>query len=254
MVLREVCIHLLPMLLPFQPAVVTRIEQVTSYTRRFFLSFSETREFQFVPGQFVTLDLPVHEKRNKRWRSYSIASVPNNGPEIELLIVQLEGGAGTRYLFEEVRVGTELQVRGPQGVFVLPTPVMVPTFFICTGTGIAPFRSMLHSLRNSGHTGTPLHLIFGTRSPEHLLYAEEMEALAAGWPAFSYYRIFSQPPPESGLRTGYVHQVYETLLAEKPLPEAQFYLCGWKNMIDEARTRLQALGYSKEQVHFEVYG
>jgi hypothetical protein len=54
--------------------VMIRIENETADTKRFWIEVPELERFDFVPGQFVTLDLPIHEKPNKRWRSYSIAS------------------------------------------------------------------------------------------------------------------------------------------------------------------------------------
>lgn len=55
----------------------------------------ELASFDFQPGQFVTLDLPIHEKLNKRWRSYSIASWPDGSNVFELVIVLDKDGAGT---------------------------------------------------------------------------------------------------------------------------------------------------------------
>jgi ferredoxin-NADP reductase len=108
------------MLEPWRTGVVTKIINEASNTRRFWIEIPEVESFNFKPGQFVTLDLPIHEKKNKRWRSYSIASWPDGTNVIELVIVLLEGGLGTTYLFNEVKEGSELLLRGPQGVFVLP--------------------------------------------------------------------------------------------------------------------------------------
>ena len=46
-------------------------------------------------------------------------------------------------LFEKITVGDELEVKGPLGKFVLPDVIDNDIFFICTGTGLGPFRSML---------------------------------------------------------------------------------------------------------------
>ena len=62
---------------PWRKGIVTRIENETYNTRRFWIQIPELDSFDFLPGQFVTLDLPIHEKPNKRWRSYSIASWPD---------------------------------------------------------------------------------------------------------------------------------------------------------------------------------
>ena len=62
---------------PWRQGIVTRIEQETYNTRRFWIRVPDVESFDFTPGQFVTLDLPIHEKINKRVRSYSIASWPD---------------------------------------------------------------------------------------------------------------------------------------------------------------------------------
>lgn len=233
--------------------VVTRITNETANTRRFWIKIPELSVFDFKPGQFVTLDLPIHEKKNKRWRSYSIASHPNGTNEIELVIVLLEGGAGTTYLFNEVHEGSELIVSKPQGAFVLPDPCDKDLFLVCTGTGIAPFRSMVHHLHLHQLPHPHIHLIFGTRYEHDLLYAAEMKALQAEMPGFFYLPTLSRDEnPNWWGQRGYVHNVYESLLADKR--PANFFLCGWKNMIDEAKQRILAMGYDRKDIHLELYG
>ncbi|MEY3433299.1 MAG: hypothetical protein RL131_1235, partial [Bacteroidota bacterium] len=108
---------------PWRNAIIIRIEDETASTKRFWIQIPELEHFDFIPGQFVTLDLPIHEQPNKRWRSYSIASAPDGTNVIELVIVLLEGGLGTTYLFNEAKVGTQFPLRGAQGHFVLPDPI-----------------------------------------------------------------------------------------------------------------------------------
>lgn len=229
---------------------VIKIEQATPNTRRYWIEIPELTVFDFKAGQFVTLDLPIHEQRNKRWRSYSIASWPSNTNIIELIIVFVENGAGTQYLFNKVKIGTELMLRGPQGVFVLPPTLNSDLFLICTGTGIAPFRSMLHDIKNKNIPHQNIYLIFGTRTQQDLLYADEIKMLEKEILQFQYIPTLSREQWVG--KTGYVHAIYEELCINKP--QAQFLLCGWKNMIDAARERLRRLRYDKKQVHFELYG
>lgn len=242
------------MLEPWRTGKVIRIEQATLNTRRFWIKIPELEVFNFKPGQFVTLDLPIHEKRNKRWRSYSIASYADGTNVIELVIVLLEGGAGTQYLFNEVKKGTELQLRGPQGVFVLPEIIDKDLFLICTGTGVAPFRSMVQYLNKHNISHKNIYLIFGCRTKQDLLYAEELQQLEGTLSNFTYLPTFSRELKEdTSVRHGYVHAVYEQIL-EAQKPAAQFFLCGWKQMVDEAKQRIIALGYTKQDVHLELYG
>ena len=246
------------MLQPWQTGKVIRIEQEAAQTRRFWIQLPSLPSFDFEPGQFVTLDLPIHEKLNKRIRSYSIASWPNGTNVIELVIVLLEGGAGTTYLFNEVSVGSELTLRGPQGIFTLPEVIEKDLFFICTGTGIAPFRSMSNHILNCNIAHRDIYLIFGCRRFEDALYRKEMTELARQLPSFHYIPTFSRETPDANspqIRTGYVHAIYEELCSRQETPRpAHFFLCGWKNMIDEAKQRILALGYDRKSIHQELYG
>jgi len=238
------------MLEPWRMGKVIRIENATSSTRRFWIEIPELDKFDFKPGQFVTLDLPIHEKKNKRWRSYSIASAPDGTNIFELVIVLAEGGKGTEYLFSEIKEGDEIVFRGAQGKFTLPANIDRDIYLICTGTGIAPFRSMVHHILNNKITHHNIYLIFGCRKKTDILYYEELVDLSHKIDHFHYHPTLSREDWEG--KRGYVHEVYETLA--RSTPPAYFFLCGWKNMITEARHRLAALGYDKKDIHFELYG
>ena len=254
------------MSLTWHTGKVIRIVNETSNTRRYWIEVPDMQAFDFEPGQFVTLDMPIHEKPNKRWRSYSIASWPDGTNVFELVIVLLEGGAGTTWLFNEVKEGDQLLFRGPQGKFTLPDPIDRDLFFICTGTGIAPFRSMAHHILNHNITHQNIYLIFGCRKLTDNLYGKELQELSEKVTSFQYLPIFSREVPENYnhlIRTGYVHSIYEEIIrANSPqanagpaaMKPAYFYLCGWKNMIDEAKQRIQDLGYDRKTIHLELYG
>jgi ferredoxin-NADP reductase len=237
--------------LPWQKGIVTRIENETSFTKRFWIEAKESTSFDFKPGQFVTLDLPIHEKVNKRWRSYSIASWPDGSNVFELVIVLLKDGAGTNYLFNEINVGSEITFRGALGVFTLKEHDLdKDLFLICTGTGIAPFRSMVHYIKIHNVPHKNIYLLFGTRTKADLLYFDELSQLQKDLPGFHYLPVLSREDWEG--KKGYVHAVYEELCAAKQ--PAHFFLCGWKNMIDEAKQRIVAMGYDKKTIHQELYG
>lgn len=243
------------MLPQWQTGIVRRIELANAATRCFFIELPEVDHFDFRPGQFVTLDLPIHEQRNRRWRSYSIASAPDGSNLIELVIVLLEGGVGTHYLFNEIHEGSTVTLRGPQGVFTLPDNLAQDDLFlICTGTGVAPFRSMAAHMAaqapNTPWLHGKVHLVYGSRTRQDLLYRSELEHYAQSIPQFQYHPTLSREDWE-GPR-GYVHNIYEALCALRQ--PAQFMLCGWKVMVDEAKERILAMGYDRKRIHVELYG
>lgn len=239
------------MLWKWYESKLVKIEDASPTVKRFWLELPEdTEDFSFEAGQFITLDLPIADKRTKRWRSYSIANAPGEDL-IELCIVNLEGGAGTSYLFEEIKLGDTVKFKGPSGTFTLPKEINKDLVLVCTGTGVAPFRSMLKHIRNHNIPHHKIHLIYGTRHANNILYKEEFIELEKELDQFSYSIALSRESYEG--YQGYVHGIYKKHYAH-PSPDRKFYLCGWSNMIDEAvETLILELGYDKSQVLYELY-
>ena len=236
---------------------ITKIETETSATKRFWVEVQGDEDINFEAGQFVTMDLPISDKRLKRWRSYSIANAPNTegGRELEFCIVKAENSTGgSKFFFEEAAIGTPIRFKGPDGTFTLKQPLdNRDLVFICTGTGIAPFRSMIWDIFNHQIPYKSIHLIFGTRYEKDILYRAEFEDLQEKMHNFRYDVVLSREPNWKGWK-GYVHEIYMHEYYEKR-PDMDFYICGWSNMIDDVVAKLMVdLGYDKSQIHYELYG
>lgn len=239
---------------PWQTAKLLYTIDETPRVRRFFFEVPELEQFSFIPGQFVTLDLPISDRPSKRLRSYTIASTPDNSNRFELVIVLLEPGSGSHYLFENSNPGHELKFRGPLGHFVLPEVIERDICFICTGTGIAPFRSQLHYLHQQKIAVKQIHLVFGSRFKSDLLYYEELLQLEKEFPEFHLHITLSRETPENWSGPiGYVHAIYEEI-CDHGKKDMDFYLCGWRMMIDEAKIRIKDMGYPAERIKLEIYG
>lgn len=220
-------------------------------TRSFFLQLQGIESFDFKAGQFITLDLPIGEKRLDRWRSYSIANEPNGTNLIELVIVRVPFGKATSFLWEKTQIGDVLKLKGPGGVFCLPEKIEKDLIFICTGTGVAPFRSMIKDIHQNSIKTAHVDLIFGTRNKSGILYSEEFNQLQTEMENFDFSVALSREEYQG--YQGYVHNLY--LEKYKNVSENRtFYLCGWQNMVDEAKENLLKLGYGKEQIIEELYG
>lgn len=230
---------------------VIEIKEMSPTVRQFFLKVDEIESFDFEAGQFITLDLPISDKRLKRWRSYSIANRPDGGSVIELCIVHLEDGKGSGYMFNDVEVGSEIRFKGPSGAFYLPESVPSHMVMVCTGTGVAPFRSMIFDLIHKDKNFHHIHLIFGARNEEDILYREEFEELADQHSEITYDVCLSRDEDWKGFK-GYVHQVY----LQGNYPEGtKYYLCGWSEMIDDAvENLLLKKQIDKKDIIYELYG
>ena len=98
-----------------------------------------------------------------------------------------------------------------------------------------------------------IHLIFGTRYKEGILYQDEFVKIIAQHPDIQYSIALSREKNWHG-HSGYIHDIYlkEYVVARE---DVLFYLCGWTNMIDEGVENLiEKLGYQNKQIHYELYG
>ncbi|MBP6403169.1 MAG: oxidoreductase [Bacteroidia bacterium] len=234
----------------YQECTIVDIQQVSDHARIFIIQFPDQHTFQFRPGQFVMLNLPLNSKYTNR--AYSIASPPAANNRIELVISLKATGKGTHFLWEHVEIGSIILVsKKALGKFALPENLDRDLCFISTGTGIAPLRSMLLDLFATNKAHGRIHLIFGNRYEKDILYRNEFELLQKSHPEFNFIPVLSRENPGWAGKIGYVHPVYEELYQDKK--PAYFYVCGWGEMIKETRMRLQAMGYEKEFIRFETY-
>jgi CDP-4-dehydro-6-deoxyglucose reductase len=239
--------------LTFYTAEIIDIVDEVPNVKRFFFRIEELNKCDFIPGQFTMLDLPIDCKQTTR--AYSIASAPSTSENtFELIIVLKEGGLGTTYLFNQAKKGDKLKVSVPIGKFGKPRPDAFEKelCFVCTGTGIAPFRSMLLDILNYKIPHKGITLISGSRYEKDLLYKKEMEELQDKLLGFKYIPVLSR---ENSIdwkgEKGYVHEIYKALYKDKI--DIQFYICGWKVMILEAVENLKQMGFEKADVKYELY-
>lgn len=234
----------------FQAKVVNIINESPS-VKRFFFHVDTSIPFHFMAGQFVILNIPIDSEEGIN-RSYSIASAPSKDNIYELCIALKDDGIATTWLWAHVEIGTKLRSTGPLGKFLLPESIDCDLYMICTGTGVAPFRSMILYIYQNNIPHQNIYLIFGNRKKEDILYDADFMELATEHPEFKFMPVLSRETHENwnGFR-GYVHPIYLDLIKENP--KAMFYLCGWNNMVKESKDHLKAAGYTRKEIKFELY-
>ena len=164
--------------------VILDIIQESPRVKRFVLESKSSVFTNFIPGQFIVLQA-VFPDHGVVQRSYSIASKKANEPHLELCIVLNEHGVFTPWLFS-LQKGDLIVGSDAQGSFIyLQESKQFKNVFICTGTGVAPFRSMIQeALRDSQQE---VHLVFGNRYREDILYHGEWLELAANHDHFHFH-------------------------------------------------------------------
>ena len=206
-------------------------------------------EFKFAPGQFISVVEDVEGKEITR--AYSIAS-PRDGNRFSLCLNRVPEGAVSNYMFG-LKTGDEILINPPLGYFTLRHPGR-RVVFVGTGTGVAPFRSMLHW--HLPHTQPHINLLFGTRQESGLLYRAEMEQFERTFPSFRYMPTLSRPHQDWQGRSGRVQAHLDEALAFRTpadIVETDVYICGLKEMVDDVRAELKKRGFDRKQIIYEKY-
>jgi ferredoxin-NADP reductase len=219
--------------------------EIAPEVRHFVFEVPEVETFTFVPGQFVSMNQVVSGK--KITRAYSIASAPSETNRFELCLNLVHGGLLSPRLFA-MQPGDAVEIRPPLGMFVLRNPPR-DTIFIATGTGIAPFRSILKAQLNE--TSQAFTLIFGVRYETHLMYREEFDEMARRFPHFQFMPTLSRPADSWTGRSGHVQTHILEAIGERR--DVDVFLCGLKLMVDDVRNILKDMGFDRKQILFEKY-
>ena len=212
------------------------------------MTFEPGAAFDFDAGQFVNILVPETAEHKAVKRPYSIASPPLWKGFLDLCWKRVEGGIATNFLWT-LKEGDRVQIQGPLGRFTLRQPLPKTIIFVSTGTGIAPFRSMIHAMLSNG-SGQEIWNIFGNRYDEDILYYDEFVALEKKHPNFHNVFTVSRPKAWKG-ETKYVQ-----FLLPKYIPDPRdkhVYICGLTNMIQEVQKTVLEMGFAKDQVFFEKY-
>jgi CDP-4-dehydro-6-deoxyglucose reductase len=213
--------------------------------RHFVFEVPEVEKFTFVPGQFISMNEVINGK--KITRAYSIASAPAENNRFELCLNLVHEGLLSPRLFE-MQPGDSVEIRPPLGMFVLRNPGR-EAVFIATGTGIAPFRSILKAQLNE--TSQPFTLVFGVRHESHLMYRQEFQEMAQKFPHFRFMPTLSRPTESWIGRTGHVQAHLAEAIGERR--DLDVFLCGLKLMVDDVRNILKDMGFDRKQILFEKY-
>src|SRR5579859_311972 len=200
---------------------------------------------EFLPGQRVHIEQEFGGRVVPL--VYSIASPPRGDNCLELCVKPGRKDSPADRLCS-TPMGTQLRISRPQGGFVVQQRSPA-SLFLAASTGIAPIRSMIHSL--AGTDQHELCLIFGARSMESLFFHSEFVDLASRYSDFRYVPVLSRP---HGAWTGASGYVQHHLAAVPREGESRAYLCGPLAMVESASRILVEQGWPEEMIHYERNG
>ena len=201
------------------------------------------RPVAFLPGQYVNLLVPG----SKDTRSYSFSSAPNR-LEQSFLIRDVPDGMMSTFMRHKAQVGDFMMFTGPYGSFYL-RPVQRPVLMLAGGTGLAPFLSMLLSLKDNP-PAHPIRLAYGVNTNDDLVELEQLNALKAALPDFDYFTTVVDAA------SGHPKQGYVTShLSAQDLHDGNVdvYVCGPPPMVEGVRKWMAGVGVQPQNFLFEKF-
>ena len=230
------------------PVRLIETRRLTEDVGHFVLEAAEDERFDFTPGQHVCLSIPLGDRSEQRF--YSIASPPRGDNRFELCVA-LSDDAGGRTL-AALEAGATLDCCGPGGSFALREPLR-DSLFIGAGTGVAPLRSMILSiLADPRKSSRQIALLLGARTPDRLLYGEELVRLAADLEHFEFWPTLTRANGDWAGRRGRVLMHMADALSGRH-NQTDIYLCGPPEMVAEVREQLLAAGLDEDALFYEKY-
>lgn len=220
----------------------------------YFVRFSlpDGQILHFSAGQTVMFKVPgANPDSIGVNRSMSIASPPSDSNELLMCHDTSPMGPFSRWTIQ-TKIGDTIDILGPLGMFTLDKESQRKKILIATGTGIAPFRSMLLDVFESyqpSAISSQLDLWWGLRHETDIYWNDEFTDLAKRFPNFQYYLTLSQPQPSWQGLTGRVTAHLDKMIDAN----AEYYLCGSNAMIQEVKQKLLDAQIPKEQIKNEAF-
>jgi len=229
-----------------------QVIEETADVKTFRLTTLGEGRLDHLPGQFVTLELPIGDETVRR--SYTIASSPSRPNVIEITVKRVPGGRVSGWLHDNLKVGHQFSISGPLGTFSCQsTPTTEKLLFISGGSGITPVMSMSRHLHD---IADPRDIVFlySARSERDLIFRDELSLLAARHPRFR--PIFTLTHADAPAWTGLTGRISARLI-EDAVPdfrERTVFLCGPTPFMDTVKRALIDAEFPMANFHAESFG
>lgn len=203
-------------------------------------------------GQHVDLRLTAGDGYTAQ-RTYSIASAPEPG-RLALTVQRVGEGEASPYLVETMEPGDELELRGPIGGWFRwsahwPEPVLL----VAGGSGVVPLMAMIRERARAG-SKVPFHLVYSARTPDLVIYTNELFAVSRTSPGVRVDRLYSRDGlPDDLRRPGRLRREDLPAVSATPVPP-RVYVCGPNGFVEAATRYLQELGHDSGDIRTERFG
>jgi glycine betaine catabolism B len=207
--------------------------------------------FSYLPGQFLTVTVPINGKPVKR--SYTLASSPTQQDFAEITVKHEEPGEVSAFLHRRVQPGDLLEFSGPSGSFIFTGRECKCILLIGGGVGITPLMSVIRYLTDRSWAGD-IYLLYSIGKPQEFIFREELEHLQRRHPNVRV--IVTVSHPEGTDWKGPTGRITKEFITQSvpDLASRYVHICGPVPMMEAVRKLLADLGVPTERIKTEAFG
>jgi ferredoxin-NADP reductase len=238
---------------PWQEAVIERIERQTARVKSFFLRPKTWRSFR--AGQHLDIRLTASDGYQIQ-RSYSVASAPELNGLYEIAMERLADGEASPFFHDVAEVGDAIDIRGPfGGHFAWGPEDGEPILLVGGGSGVAPLMSILRHRAERGGA-VPMLLLCAARTWDEVIFREELIARDKSEAGFtllvSLSRDTARRPQDVGGRID--PAMLKVALAKFGAIPRLTYVCGSNAFVEDMTSHLVDLSLSPGTIRAERFG
>lgn len=205
-------------------------------------------------GQHLDLRLTAEDGYVAQ-RSYSLASRAGVSGVLAITVERVEGGEVSPFLLDDFHIGDTLELRGPIGGYFTWSPQQPgPLLLVGGGSGIVPLMAMLRT-RDAASQQPPVRLLYSSRSPQHIIFRDELDQLAARGDRFTLTYTLTRSVPDGW--DGERGRVDREMLARQgfaPAEAATAFVCGPTPFVEAVANALLAIGHPESAIRTERFG
>jgi ferredoxin-NADP reductase len=238
---------------PWQEAMIERIERQTERVKSFFLRPRNWRSFR--AGQHLDVRLTAPDGYQAQ-RSYSVASAPGLEGLYEIAVERLDEGEVSPFFHDVAEVGDAIEIRGPLGGhFVWSPEDGGPLLLVGGGSGVAPLMSILRHRAAVGGAVSVI-LLYAARTWDDVIFREELIARDAAEANFtlllSLSRDTARRPQDAGRRID--ARLLTVTLARLGAAPRLTFVCGSNAFVEAVTGHLLDLDLNPETIRTERFG
>lgn len=225
----------------FKPFKITKIKQESADIKSFTVETDAYDFSQYIPGQYITVDVSSDKLPYRAKRHYSIVSGDKHHLTFGVkrdVTTEHEGEVST-ILHDEIKEGDMINLAAPVGGFVLENTTE-PQLFLGSGIGVTPLVAMYEA---ASAKGLDTQMVQVAENEQHLPFKDNFNSIASHHDNAKLYTHLKD-------KQGYIGaEELQVFLANKP----EIYICGGTKFLQSMIEALKSLNYDMDRVHYETF-